>query len=175
VGAASSLGPGDAVLFDGMISRITSLRGTAVPVERGTDDRPADLRSVFAASECGIIVATPMRQGGKEPFWTWTIGAFVLATLQVVEGAVQRRRTRVGANQRQPAPRAWGLIYGVRRLSTDVSVLSGTAAGHALVHARSRSVRSLYWSKSGDWYEVQAATEAAGFVEESPPMPCAYA
>jgi D-alanine-D-alanine ligase len=48
-------------------------------------------------------------------------------------------------------------------------VLTGLQAAHALAHAPGiGAVRSLYWSKSGDWYEVQPATEAAGFVEGVP-------
>jgi D-alanine-D-alanine ligase len=61
------------------------------------------------------------------------------------------------------------VIYGGPSPEHDVSILTGLQAVHALAHAPGvGSVRSLYWSKSGDWYEVQPATEAAGFIEGVP-------
>ncbi len=75
----------------------------------------------------------------------------------------------VGAN-RGGRPVRVGVVYGGPSPEHDVSILTGLQAVHALAHAPGMgSVRSLYWSKSGDWYEVQVAVEAAGFVEGVPP------
>jgi D-alanine-D-alanine ligase len=66
-------------------------------------------------------------------------------------------------------PARVGVIYGGPSPEHDVSILTGLQAVHALARAPGiGSVRSLYWSKSGDWYEVQVATEAAGFLEGVP-------
>ena len=66
-------------------------------------------------------------------------------------------------------PARVGVIYGGPSPEHDVSILTGLQSVQALARARGiGSVRSLYWSKSGDWYEVPAATEAAGFVEGVP-------
>ncbi len=66
-------------------------------------------------------------------------------------------------------PARVGVIYGGPSPEHDVSILTGLQAAHALVRAPGiGSVRSLYWSKAGDWYEVQVATEATGFVEGVP-------
>ena len=47
------------------------------------------------------------------------------------------------------------MIYGGPSPEHDVSILTGLQAVHALGRAPGiGSVRSLYWSKSGDWYEV---------------------
>lgn len=107
-----------------------------------------------------------MRQRGKRRLDLDDRGAFVLPRA-VVEARSGDARD-VGANQ-SSRPARVGVIYGGPSPEHDVSVLSGLQAVHALVHAPGvGSVRSLYWSKSGDWYEVQAATEAAGFVEGVP-------
>jgi len=61
------------------------------------------------------------------------------------------------------------VIYGGPSPEHDVSILTGLQAVHALARTPGvGSVRSLYWSKSGDWYEVHNATEAAGFLEGVP-------
>jgi len=66
-------------------------------------------------------------------------------------------------------PARVAVIYGGPSPEHDVSVLTGLQAVHALQRAPGvNGVRSLYWSKSGDWYEVPAATEAAGFLEGVP-------
>jgi D-alanine-D-alanine ligase len=73
------------------------------------------------------------------------------------------------------SPREGGLpariavIYGGPSPEHDVSILTGLQAVHALGRAQGLGrVRSLYWSKSGDWYEVHPTTEAADFLEGVP-------
>jgi len=66
-------------------------------------------------------------------------------------------------------PARVGVIYGGPSPEHDVSILTGLQAVRALVGAPGVvGVHSLYWSKSGDWYEVQGALEAAAFVEGVP-------
>src|SRR5271165_5794394 len=66
-------------------------------------------------------------------------------------------------------PARVGVIYGGPAPEHDVSILTGLQAVRALVGAPGVvGVHSLYWSKSGDWYEVQGALEAAAFVEGVP-------
>ena len=60
-------------------------------------------------------------------------------------------------------------VYGGPSPEHDVSILTGLQAVHALSGATGiAAVRSLYWSKTGDWYEVRAGAEAADFVEGVP-------
>ena len=62
-----------------------------------------------------------------------------------------------------------GVIYGGPSPEHDVSILTGLQAVQALERASAvERVRSLYWSKSGDWYELPVATEAAAFLEGVP-------
>jgi D-alanine-D-alanine ligase len=49
----------------------------------------------------------------------------------------------------------------------DVSILTGLQAAHELVNAE-RDVIGLYWTKTGDWFRVDASLEAADFVEGVP-------
>jgi len=66
-------------------------------------------------------------------------------------------------------PARVAVIYGGPSPEHDVSILTGLQAVQALVGTPGvDSVRSLYWSKSGDWYEIRVATEAAAFVEGVP-------
>jgi len=72
----------------------------------------------------------------------------------------------VGADDR---PLRVGVIYGGPSPEHDVSILTGLQAARALVGARGVSaLRSLYWSKSGDWYEIPVEIEAVAFVEGVP-------
>ena len=67
-------------------------------------------------------------------------------------------------------PARVAVIYGGPSPEHDVSILTGLQAVHALSGAAGiGAVHSLYWSKSGDWYEVQIGVEAADFVEGVPP------
>lgn len=107
-----------------------------------------------------------MRKSGQRRLDLDDRGAFVLPRSVTLARAGDARE--VGANQ-GGRPARVGVIYGGPSPEHDVSILTGLQAVHALAHAPGvGSVRSLYWSKSGDWYEVQAATEAAGFVEGVP-------
>ena len=65
---------------------------------------------------------------------------------------------------------AWvAVIYGGPSPEHDVSILTGLQAVQALVGVPGvGGVRSLYWSKSGDWYEVRDGTEAAAFADGVP-------
>jgi D-alanine-D-alanine ligase len=104
-----------------------------------------------------------MRQDAKRRLVLDDRGAFVLPK------AVQARAGEAREANARARPARVGVIYGGPSPEHDVSVLTGLQAVHALAHAPGiGSVRSLYWSKSGDWYEVQAATEAAGFAEGVP-------
>lgn len=74
-----------------------------------------------------------------------------------------------------PALREGGLpaqvavIFGGPSPEHDVSILTGLQAVRGLGGAPGiAGVRSLYWSKSGDWYEVRAGAEAADFVDGVP-------
>ncbi len=49
----------------------------------------------------------------------------------------------------------------------DVSILTGLQAAHELAGAQ-RDVTGLYWTKTGDWYRVDASLEAADFVDGVP-------
>jgi D-alanine-D-alanine ligase len=89
------------------------------------------------------------------------LGAFVLprsvTDAQAAGTAAAARRSSVG------------VIYGGPSPEHDVSILTGLQAVHALSKAPGvGAVRSLYWSKSGEWFEVPPATEAAAFVEGVP-------
>jgi D-alanine-D-alanine ligase len=49
----------------------------------------------------------------------------------------------------------------------DVSILTGLLAVHELAGA-GRDVTALYWSKAGDWYQVDHGAEAVAFVDGVP-------
>ncbi len=107
-----------------------------------------------------------MRRNAKRHLEHDDGGAFVLPKGVIQSRAGDARDPAVGPVAR---PARVGVIYGGPSPEHDVSILTGLQAVHALVRAPGiGSVRSLYWSKSGDWYEVQTATEAAGFVEGVP-------
>jgi D-alanine-D-alanine ligase len=59
------------------------------------------------------------------------------------------------------------VIFGGPSPEHDVSVLTGLQAARGLTGA-GRSVRCLFWSKTGDWYEVDSALEAEAFLEGVP-------
>jgi D-alanine-D-alanine ligase len=60
-----------------------------------------------------------------------------------------------------------GVCFGGPSPEHDVSVLTGLQALHELVRAK-RPATGLYWSKTGDWYEIEASSEASSFVEGVP-------
>ena len=58
------------------------------------------------------------------------------------------------------------VIFGGPSPEHDVSVLTGLQAARAL--AGTASVHALYWSKTGDWFEIDPGLEASAFVEGVP-------
>ncbi len=62
------------------------------------------------------------------------------------------------------------VIFGGPSPEHDVSVLTGLQACRGLVADRATrvGVRALFWSKTGDWFEVDAALEAEAFLEGVP-------
>ncbi|HEX4218654.1 MAG TPA: hypothetical protein VHZ02_09825 [Acidimicrobiales bacterium] len=60
------------------------------------------------------------------------------------------------------------VILGGPSPEHDVSVLTGLQAARELQKSGSGTVRALYWSKTGEWFEVDASLEAEAFVEGVP-------
>jgi D-alanine-D-alanine ligase len=63
------------------------------------------------------------------------------------------------------------VIFGGPSPEHDVSVLTGLQAARGLTSGpagSSTTVRALFWSKTGDWYEVDAGLEAESFFEGIP-------
>ena len=66
------------------------------------------------------------------------------------------------------------VIFGGPSPEHDVSVLTGLQAARGLAAGTSTSTpapvaaRAIFWSKTGDWYEVDPALEAEAFVEGVP-------
>ncbi len=61
------------------------------------------------------------------------------------------------------------VIFGGPSPEHDVSVLTGLQAARGLVRGDpGGAVRALYWSKTGDWYEVDRGLEAGAFLEGVP-------
>ncbi len=50
----------------------------------------------------------------------------------------------------------------------DVSILTGLQAARELARDGRRGVRAVYWTKTGDWFEVDAGLEAEAFVDGVP-------
>lgn len=66
-------------------------------------------------------------------------------------------------------PARVAVIFGGPSPEHDVSILTGLQAAHALDGAPGiAGLRSLYWSKSGHWYEVRPSIEAVDFLEGVP-------
>ena len=59
------------------------------------------------------------------------------------------------------------VIFGGPSPEHDVSILTGLQAARALGDAGT-AVSTLYWSKAGDWYEVDATLEGEAFLEGVP-------
>ncbi len=59
------------------------------------------------------------------------------------------------------------VIFGGPSPEHDVSVLTGLQAAHELQRA-GRGVQALYWSKSAEWFAVDASLEAEAFVDGVP-------
>jgi D-alanine-D-alanine ligase len=61
------------------------------------------------------------------------------------------------------------VIFGGPSPEHDVSVLTGLQAARGLTAlAPAPTVRALYWTKTGEWYEVDPGLEAESFVEGLP-------
>ena len=60
------------------------------------------------------------------------------------------------------------VILGGPSPEHDVSVLTGLQAARGLAAAGTATVRVLYWSKTGEWYQVDAGLEADAFVDGVP-------
>ena len=61
-----------------------------------------------------------------------------------------------------------GVIFGGPSPEHDVSVLTGLPAARGRQGSARGGVRALYWSKLGEWFEVDPALEATAFVEGVP-------
>jgi D-alanine-D-alanine ligase len=59
------------------------------------------------------------------------------------------------------------VIFGGPSPEHDVSVLTGLQAAHELQRA-GRGVQALYWSKSAEWFALDAALEASAFLDGVP-------
>ena len=55
------------------------------------------------------------------------------------------------------------VIFGGPSDEHDISILTGLQVTRAL-----GDVHAIYWSKSGEWYEVDPGLEASEFVEGAP-------
>ncbi len=61
-----------------------------------------------------------------------------------------------------------GVIFGGPSPEHDVSVLTGLQAARELATIPGFSVRGIFWSKSGDWFDVDPGLEAPDFLEGPP-------
>jgi len=60
------------------------------------------------------------------------------------------------------------VIFGGPSPEHDVSVLTGLQAARGLAGGSGPAVRALYWSKTGEWFEVDPGLEAESFLEGVP-------
>ncbi|MGQ0848345.1 MAG: hypothetical protein ACT4OP_04390 [Actinomycetota bacterium] len=56
-----------------------------------------------------------------------------------------------------------GVVFGGPSDEHDISILTGLQVCHAL-----KDVHAFYWSKGGDWYQVEPDSEAADFIDGPP-------
>jgi D-alanine-D-alanine ligase len=61
-----------------------------------------------------------------------------------------------------------GVIFGGPSPEHDVSVLTGLQAAHELARSAGDRIHGLYWTKAGDWFEVDPSLEAEAFVQGVP-------
>jgi D-alanine-D-alanine ligase len=61
-----------------------------------------------------------------------------------------------------------GVIFGGPSPEHDVSILTGLQAARELDKNPEFAVRGLFWTKSGDWFEVDASLEAPDFADGPP-------
>lgn len=60
------------------------------------------------------------------------------------------------------------VIFGGPTPEHDVSILTGLQAVRELETPRDRAIHAIYWSKAGDWYEVDTKLEANAFIDGVP-------
>lgn len=61
-----------------------------------------------------------------------------------------------------------GVIFGGPSPEHDVSVLTGLQASRELSRSSDHSVRAIYWTKTGDWFEVDPGLEGRDFIQGPP-------
>jgi len=61
-----------------------------------------------------------------------------------------------------------GVIFGGPSPEHDVSVLTGLQAARELAKSSDATVHGLYWSKSGEWFEIDPGLEGSDFIEGAP-------
>ncbi len=61
----------------------------------------------------------------------------------------------------------WAVVFGGPSPEHEISILTGLQAERVLT-AAGHSVVSVYWSPTGEWYRVPAATEAKDYLEGAP-------
>ncbi len=61
-----------------------------------------------------------------------------------------------------------GVIFGGPSPEHDVSILTGLQASRELTQMPGYTPRGLFWSKSGEWFEVDPLSEAKDFLEGRP-------
>ncbi len=62
---------------------------------------------------------------------------------------------------------SYGVCFGGPSPEHDISILTGLQAVHALAGS-GEEVVALYWSKTGDWFEIPTSAEASDFAEGVP-------
>ncbi len=60
------------------------------------------------------------------------------------------------------------VIFGGPSPEHDVSILTGLQAARALERSGGPRIRALYWTKTGEWFDVDPAAEAESFLEGVP-------
>ena len=79
-----------------------------------------------------------------------------------------RTRSRASRSEEPPTVSEVAVVFGGPSPEHDVSILTGLQAARELAGAGRGRRPGLYWSKTGEWYEVDPALEAAAFVDGVP-------
>src|SRR4051812_43825561 len=61
-----------------------------------------------------------------------------------------------------------GVVFGGPSPEHDISILTGLQAARSLADSGT-DVVCLYWTKTGEWLRVPVTSEAASFLEPTPP------
>src|ERR1700722_2103497 len=91
-------------------------------------------------------------------------------TLERLRTASSRRRTippSLGVRLLNATTAHVAVVFGGPSPEHDVSILTGLQAARELTRAQ-RDVIGLYWTKTGEWFRVDASLEAADFVDGVP-------